>query len=276
MKRKLMRLIAIIFVTSIFIAMIESISIAYAEECELFFWVGGLRIQLLYPEECHKGDTITYKIEIHSSGYSEGNFVEIFNVSIRYLQYGTPPYLIPIILYSETLYKNMVMPYGNDYKITIQVTIPKQDIPTDYHVRVVFDIETYRNGHPEDYAWTNLVLHTTKVVWETREELLNENLNLHLNYTQLQRDYESLNYSYELYKQTHKYSNSEYEDLNSAYNQYRQGHSHSNTEYNSLITELEFARSLNYALIVTTIVFLATTVYLVIRKLKVKPKTETK
>jgi len=277
MKRKLLRLLGIIIVMSMLSVTREFTLVAYAtEEYALHFWVGGLRIQLQFPEECHRGDTITYKINIYSSAYSEGNFVEEFNVSIRCWQYGTPPYLTSLILYQGTLYKNVVLPYHSEYTITIPVTIPEENVPTDYHTLITFDIWTYQNGHPENYAWTNLVLCTTKIVLKTWNELWSENLDLRSNYTKLQGDYDLLNYSYEWYKQMHMYSNSEYEDLNSTYNQYRQEHSHSNTEYNSLVTELEFAKSLNYALIVATIIFLATTVYMVIRKLKVKPKTETK
>lgn len=73
----------------------------------------------------------------------------------------------------------------------------------------------------------------------------------------------------------------EYNALNSAYNEYRQTHSYANTEYNDLkskydasIADLGTIRSLNYVLIITTIVFIATTAYLTIRKPKPKQQEE--
>jgi hypothetical protein len=75
----------------------------------------------------------------------------------------------------------------------------------------------------------------------------------------------------------------EYQSLNSTHNDYIATHSHNNNEYNDVASkynvstgELGTSRSLNYVLVVATIVFLATTVYFVMRKPKAKPEIQTK
>lgn len=81
------------------------------------------------------------------------------------------------------------------------------------------------------------------------------------NYTNLQGDYNSLNSDYNTLE-------GDYNSLNSTYNDLQSKH-------DTLASDLGTTRNLSYIFIITTIIFIATTVYLTIRKPKVKPELET-
>ena len=103
-------------------------------------------------------------------------------------------------------------------------------------------------------------------------------------YEDLLDDYHDLLNEYNQYKATHSHTNSEfnevtnqrdywkneYESLNSTYNDYVKTHSYSNSKFDALENEASTSRSLNYLLIVTTIVFIGTTAFLAIKKPKTK------
>jgi hypothetical protein len=76
-------------------------------------------------------------------------------------------------------------------------------------------------------------------------------------FNELKSDYDSLNSTYNEYKQRHSYTNDEYYNLKS--------------KYDALASDFGTTRNVSYILVVTTIVFIATTAYLAIRKPKVKP-----
>lgn len=222
------------------------------------FWVGGLRIWVQYPRECHAGDSISYNILIYSSRYSEGNYVEEIKVTIT----------VPISatefarLYEAWIYQDTLMPNGNEYNRTITVAVPEE---AWWYVSFVLDVSTY-SGDMEEHTSSNLGLYSTLVTTKTREDLWSEIYDLEYNYTSLENEYKD-------YKDTHNYSNSEYNNLNSTYNQYVEGHSHSDTEYsnleskyNSVNGELDISKNLNYIITAIAVVFLVTSIYFARRK----------
>lgn len=220
------------------------------------FWVGGLRIWVQYPEECHAGDSISYNILIYSSRYGEGNYVDEMKVIIS----------VPVSptettwLFDAWIYKDMSMSHGYESNKTITVAVPEE---AWWYVTIVFDVSTY-SGDMTEHASSNLGLTATKVRHKTYSELQSENYDLWYNYTNLKVEYDN-------YKGTHEHSDYEYNSLNSTYNQYAQTHAHSNSEYDDLQSsydnvdrELGIVKNLHYIMTVTTIVFIATTVCFII------------
>ena len=93
--------------------------------------------------------------------------------------------------------------------------------------------------------------------------------------------WESMGYSDEAdvpdctFPSTTPLSNSTYYDLQDMYNQLQSDYNDLKSKYDTLTDDLGTTRNMSYVLIITTIVFIATTVYLATRKPKVKPEIET-
>jgi hypothetical protein len=227
------------------------------------FWVGGLRIYVQYPEECHAGDSITYNILIYSSQYSQGNYVEEIKVTIS----------VPISqtefarLYEAWIYQHMLMPNGNEYSKTVTVTVPQNSW---WKVALVLDVSTY-SGDMQNHVFSNLGLDATPVMSKTWSDLMSENIELFTNYTSLKWEHDS-------YTSFHTIYDSEYNALNSTYNQYTQSHSYTNTEYTDLQSSLNQSTSYNNMLTILVIVLIllslgsiGSTVFFVTRRPKTKP-----
>lgn len=94
-------------------------------------------------------------------------------------------------------------------------------------------------------------------------------------YDELQFDYNDLEDEYDYLEHEYESLNTNYQSLQTDYNQYTETHSHSDSEYNSLQSshntlngELNIAKTLNYVMVATTVVFIASTIYFARRKLK--------
>ena len=191
------------------------------------FLVGGLRIWVQYPEECHAGDSISYNILIYSSSYSQGNYADEIKVTII-VPIGTETEFAR--LYEAGIYQHMLMPNGTEYSKTITVAIPQN---AWWKVVFILDVSTY-SGDMQNLVASNSVLDATLVVSKTWSDLMSENIELSSNYT-------SLKWEYDNYKSFHTHSDSEYNALNSTHNQYTQSHSYANAEYSDLQSRLNQA-----------------------------------
>ena len=93
--------------------------------------------------------------------------------------------------------------------------------------------------------------------------------------------YESMGYSDEAdisdctFPSTTTPSNFTYYDLLDMYSQLQSNYDNLKSKYDTLKGDLGTTRNLSYIFIITTIIFIATTVYLAIRKPKVRPELET-
>jgi len=86
--------------------------------------------------------------------------------------------------------------------------------------------------------------------------------------------FDSLNSSYYGLQSSYESLNSTYYDLLDMYNQFQSDYDDLESQHDTLTGDLGTTRNLSYAFIMTTIVFIATTVYLAIRKPKVKPESK--
>ena len=93
--------------------------------------------------------------------------------------------------------------------------------------------------------------------------------------------WESMGYSDEAdvpdctFPSTTPLSNSTYYDLQDVFNQLQSECNDLESKHDTLTGDLDTIRNLSYLFIITTIIFIATTVYLAIKKLKVKPELKT-
>ena len=88
------------------------------------------------------------------------------------------------------------------------------------------------------------------------------------NYSELQGNYNSLQTSYDNLQAS-------YEQLNSSYNTLQDSYGEPQSDQEAITNELSTIRNLMYIFIATTIILIATIVYLVVRKPKVKPELKT-
>jgi len=88
------------------------------------------------------------------------------------------------------------------------------------------------------------------------------------NYSELHGNYDFLQASHDILQTDYYFMNVMYDSLNSSYNELT-------SKQEATISELNFIKNLMYVFIITTIVFIATTAYLAIRKPKVTSELET-
>jgi len=105
-----------------------------------------------------------------------------------------------------------------------------------------------------------------KTLNETYENYKASHSYTNIQYVNLNDSYNTLESDYNNYVATHNHTNIEYDNLNSAYNNYVPTHTHTNTEYDSLQTSYNNMRTLMVLFIITTGIFVTTTLYYAKRK----------
>lgn len=229
-------------------------------EYHLNFWVGGLRIWVQYPEECHNGDSISYDVLVYSSEYSAGNYIDEIRVTI-----SVPLTRIEVVILSDALIcEDMLMPHGDEYSQRITVVVPNKAF---WYVTITFHVSTF-SGDMAEHVSTNVRLGSTIVRNKTYGELQSESHILWYNFTSLRIEHDG-------YKATHSHSNNQYNSLNSSYNSLKSSYDSLQRDYNDLkstyqtVGEPVTIRNLMYIFIITTIVFICTTAYVALRKPRV-------
>lgn len=104
----------------------------------------------------------------------------------------------------------------------------------------------------------------------TYYSLLYTHNQLQSNYNSLQNSYDNQQGSYDNLSNDYNYLVSNYVQLQGNYTSLNSSYGDLQTEYSNLLSELTNYRNLSYALVVTTLVFIATTVYFARRKAKLK------
>jgi len=123
-----------------------------------------------------------------------------------------------------------------------------------------------------DYVALNATYHALLANYSDLLDYYNELLGSH---DSLVNNFDSLNSSYYGLQSSYDSLNSTYYDLLDVYNQLKSDYDDFESKHDTLTGDLGTARNLSYLFIITTIVFIATTAYLAIRKLKVKPELKT-
>ena len=94
------------------------------------------------------------------------------------------------------------------------------------------------------------------------------------NYTNLQGDYDSVCSDYDTLEADYNSMESSYNNLETSYNSLNSTCNELESKHDTLTADLGTTRNLSYILIITTIVFIATTVFFAIRKPRAKPESK--
>jgi len=208
-----------------------------------------------------------YSPSIHDTDwdiYTSGDDVVKPNTTVRYRIWGTlhagwlgvrAKLVAQVSVYTTTqwtiIYSDYVLPEG------------------DYRGDVSFD-KTFSVNIPH-----NAVLNT--VVYLRLETLTRDWRRLVLSivqdpsYDQLKRDYDQLKGDYNSLQSEYNRLQSEYNNVTSELDHWKNEYNELASKYNTSSSELGTSRTLNSILIIMVIVFIATTVYSIIRRPKVKP-----
>ena len=224
-------------------------------------YIGG---SLEFQEEAHPTDTITFDLTIVA--YVD---VTIFNFTLTISGLVGEKW--------QTLHTEQIISYSmiQDENLTrqIMVTLPQN---TSERIYCIIEAST-------DWGFSKTDFHATYIRTITYDELLNLYNELLVNHSTLQADYDQLLTDYDALNSTYSslvaeygamqtnYNslNSSYESLMASYNSLtsdyeslQEDYTYIKTKYDASIGELNIVRSLMYIFGITTVIFVATTVYL--------------
>jgi len=219
---------------------------------------------LEFHEEAHPTDTITYNLTIVA--YID---VTIFNLTLKISGLVGEKW--------QTLHTEQITAYpmtiGENFTRQIIFTVPQN---TSERLYCVIEAST-------DKGFSKTAFYATYVRTITYDELLNLYNELLVNYSTLQDDYNQLLTNYDALNLTYSslvaehgtmqtnYNslNSSYESLMASYNSLttvydslQEFYTYIKTKYDASIGELNIIRNLMYIFIITTVIFVATTIYL--------------
>jgi hypothetical protein len=245
---KVMRKLRI--VTSIFVMLILTLALAKStvaaqtpEEMETFFSseYAGISIQLNATQETVPGANMTINLWINCT--ADGVYVNYFNLSIygyKHFRYGLEK--LELLLTSPIKEQSLVYHNASQCNYTILVPTDVWDL-TYAELHLKYAIKT----SPYEYEETFPITTVRNVLWE-----------------ELEQELTSLNETYLQLNSTYWQLNATFEQLNQTYWELQQNY----TALKGSVNELGNTRTAVAALAITTVFFVATTLYMVIRKPK--------
>jgi hypothetical protein len=226
------------------------ISIARAQitdEMETFFQreYAGLSIIVNATTETVPGGNLTTKIWMNCT--AKGVKIKCFNISV----YGFIGGQEKTLLNSTYLLQNTSLYYGENRIFDFLVEV-RPDVwgRTQAELYIEYSVESDQFTRDPVFSLTNV---------------------RNIYYEKLQEDFRKLNESYYILNETYWQLNSEFEELNQSYLNLQQEYAALNQTYWEIrgsLSELDNTRRLAVVLGITTFFFVATTVFLVIRKPK--------
>ena len=236
-----------------------------------YYNLNGLEIEISAPYEAKVGENVSVTITLETDV-----LLDIEKVEVKIVQ-GSFEWI-------KVLVENTNV--TNGWTITEVVAVEITSAWTEMGCRIfaVFRHTGYVTPYIE---WVDFNLCRVREV--TYDELQADHQSLEISYNSLESSYESLQTEYNALNSTHNSLVSDYEALNSTYNSLetsysslsssydslQTSHNSLQTSYDSLKAELTNIRNLMYIFIITTIIFIATTAYLAMRKTKMKPESKT-
>ena len=242
-----------------------------------FYWE-GIDVQVYAPHEAYPNATVTIRIRVEARE-------QLRNVTIHFRVYGTKSK--GYILWYNSLYalRNVDLPFGVVEDQYFDVDIPEDVDPgliyseTSCSWMVQRELswqDQYREGAFRVTYLRNKPYEDLQVAYN---QLLADYNSLLSNYNQLLADYDSLQTGYNNLQADYSTLQTNYNSLNSTYQSLLSGYSSLQTSFNELKSKYEFAGEtanaldLMYVFIETTVIFIATTIYFVIRKREPKKQT---
>jgi prefoldin subunit 5 len=213
----------------------------------------GLSIRVDATKETVPGENMTVELWVNCT--SDSVHVDYFNFSIYGFRNGTDKTFLAV----ENIMNNISLTYNNatEYNLSVQVPV---DVWGATFVKLVFKYTIVDWSSPE-HDVSVAVTHVRNTYLENIASSLS---NLTASYQNLSERYQQLSGNYSELQQS-------YQDLNNSYRQLNQTYSELQQKYSVLegsANELDNTRRVVAILVVTTVFFVATTLYLVLRKPK--------
>lgn len=251
--KKLKALTALLVTMLLTLSTIRITTAQTSDEIQTFFSsdYAGISIQVNATREADPGENIAINLWLNCT--ADGVHVYYLNISIygyRHFKYG----LEKITLNFTCVLENIPLVYNHTSEYNYTVPIPSDVWDVTY---AELCLKYAIKGLPLEYNPFFPITTVRNVLWEELETLE----------TQLKR----LNQSYQQLNNTYWQLNSTYEQLNQTFWELQQNYTSLNQTYWNLkgsMGELETTRNIMTVLAITTVFFVATTVYLVVRKPK--------
>ncbi len=237
-----------------------------------FYWE-GMDIQIYAPYQAYPNDTMTIRIRVEARE-------ELQDVTVRLRMYGSKSQGYLGWFYSFYALQNVDLSHGVVEDQYFEVDIPDDVDPGLVYSQTSCSWKVQRGSSWQDQS-NDGVFRVTYLRNKPYEDLQVTYNQLLADYDSLVSSYNTLHTDYDSLQTSYNNLQTNYDSLNSTYHTLLSDHSSLQASFNELKSKYEFggemanALNLMYVFIETTVIFVATTIYFVLRKRKPKPKKQT-
>ena len=269
----------------VFSFIVFSTSAAESRLIWTFYWE-GLDVQIYTPYQAYSNDTVTIRIRVEARQ-------ELQDVTVRFRMYGSKSQGYLAWFHSFYALQNVDLSNGVVEDQYFDVGIPEEVDPGLVYSQTTCSWKAWNGSSWQDQSRESDMRACTYLKNKPYEDLqvaydqlladynslVSSHNTLQTNYNQLLADYDSLQTSYNNLQANCTTLQTNYNSLNSTYHSLLSGYSSQQTSLNELKSKYEFAGQtanaldLMYVFIETTVIFIATTIYFVLRKRKPKKQT---
>jgi len=254
----------------------------------------GLDVKIYAPWQAYPNDTMTIRIIVEARE-------DLQKVTVWFNIYGSKSEGVLSWFKPLDVLNNRDLSSGMVEDQYFDVYIPESVDPGSIHAHTSCTWEVWRESSWQERSIDDVCIHRVTYLrnkpYEDLQVAYNQLLadynsllgsynTLQTNYNQLLADYDSLQTSYSnlqanysILEDNHNNLQTNYDSLNSTYYSLLSDHSSLQASFNELKSRYEFggemadALDLMYVFIETTVIFIATTIYFVLRKQKPKKQT---
>lgn len=246
-----------------------------AAETQLIYDVDseGINVKIYTPYQAYPDDTMTIRIIVEARE-------ELQDVTVTIRLYGSQAKGYTTWLRSLDALKNRDLSLGTVEDQYFNVSIPENVDPGLLHALITCSWKVWRESSWQELSIDNWFAHrVTYLRNKPYEDLQIAHNQLLADYDSLQTSYNNLQADYSTLEDTHNNLQTNHDSLNSTYYSLLSDHSSLQASFDELKSKYEFAGEmanaldLMYVFIETTVIFIATTIYFVLRKRKPKNQT---
>ena len=258
----------------LFLLPLASISVAKAETRLVwsFDWE-GMDVEVYAPYQAYPGDTITIRVRVEAKEDLQDVYVRVWLYGSKFQGYGIWSTNI-LVLYYVDLSTGVVRDQNFNVDVSSDVS------PGLIYSHTYCTWKVYRILWWEDRSLDNSfrVTYLKNKAYEELQvaysDLLDDYNTLIATYDNLLDDYDSVCSDYDTLEADYDSMESSYNNLETSYNSLNSTCNELESKHDTLTADLGTTRNLSYILIITTIVFIATTVFFAIRKPRAKPESK--
>lgn len=220
----------------------------------------GFALNLSCPNVAPYSDLGNHTVTVESYYVDNGSKVAYFNATFEITEYSpTSEYLALNATYYSLLvnYSDLLNSY-NSLLANYNILVESNNNLLNNHTILLSNYNSLAANYNSLLADFNALTSNYNSLFTNSENLRSLYSLFLANYSSLLGSYQSLN--------------SNYNTLVGNYNSLDNGYHNLETDYGTLLNELATTRILSYVLIATTIIFVATTVFLLTRRMKLTPR----